>query len=153
MISIPTRYIYKILRNHLHIKPLQEAANLYQVFMCNSYTKAPAGHIFEDVHNLFCKGGEWRITPLTKNKAGPLNTHFKSPSRDAKSSYAHLGYHGDPVKVAHQSLSETTTFVPLVHHHYLIGQSIPTYTNLLLVSRLLIVSFMMTLAKPLPYSK
>jgi hypothetical protein len=30
-ISIPTRYIYTALRDHLHVKTLQDASNLYQV--------------------------------------------------------------------------------------------------------------------------
>jgi len=80
LITIPTRYIYKLLRDRLHITTLQEAANLYQIFVRNSYTKTPAGCILDDVHDLFCKGGEWKVTPLTKNKAGPVNTFQVSES-------------------------------------------------------------------------
>ncbi|KIM89449.1 hypothetical protein PILCRDRAFT_225823 [Piloderma croceum F 1598] len=58
LITIPTRYIYKLLRDYLHITTLREAANLYQIFVRNSYTKTPAGYILDDVHDLFRKGGE-----------------------------------------------------------------------------------------------
>ena len=123
-ISIPTRYIYTALRDHLHIKTLQEASKLYQVFVRNLGTKTPAGHIFEDVHDLFCKGGEWRVTPLTKTKAGSVDTHFKSPTANARSSYMRLGYRGHQVTITHQELPETAKFVPLARHRYLINQSI-----------------------------
>ncbi|KAF8806595.1 hypothetical protein BYT27DRAFT_7141270 [Phlegmacium glaucopus] len=124
MITIPTRYIYKMLRDHLHITTLQEAAKLYQIFVRNSYTRASAGYILDDVHDLFCKGGEWLVTPLTKNK-GPVNTHFKSRNQNAKS-YMRLGYGGDGdlVKIARRGLPQTATFIPLAHHRYLIGQNI-----------------------------
>ena len=39
MITIPTRYIYKMLCDHLYVKTLQEATNLFQIFICNLYIK------------------------------------------------------------------------------------------------------------------
>ena len=99
MITIPTHYIYKMLCNHLHVKTLQEAVNLYQIFVCNLHIKTSADYILDDIHNLFCKGGEWEVTLLTKNKVRPVNTHFKSPSQDTESSYMYLGYNGDIVKI------------------------------------------------------
>jgi hypothetical protein len=126
LITIPTRYIYKLLRDQLHITTLQEAAMLYQVFVRNTYTKAPAGYMLDDVHDLFCKGGEWEVILLTKNKAGPVNTHFESPSpsRKTKASYMRLGYSGDLVTTARRSLPGTATFIPLTSRRYLIGQNI-----------------------------
>jgi hypothetical protein len=124
LITIPTRYIYKLLRDQPHITTLQEAAMLYQIFVRNSCTKAPAGYMLDDVHDLFCKGGEWQVTHLAKNKAGPVNTHFKSPSQNTKTSYMRLGYSGDLVTTARRSLPGTATFVPLTRRRYLIGQNI-----------------------------
>lgn len=49
-----------------------------QIFVRNWYTKASADFL-DDVHDLFCNGGEWRVTPMTKDKPGSVNTHFKSP--------------------------------------------------------------------------
>jgi hypothetical protein len=123
-ISIPTRYIYTTLRDHLQITTLQEASKLYQIFVRNSQTKVPAGHIFEDVHDLFCKGGQWQVTRLTQNKVGPVNTHFRSPTADARSPYMCLGYHGRQVKIKRRERPETTTFVPLVRRRYLLNQMI-----------------------------
>jgi hypothetical protein len=123
-ISIPTRYIYTMLRDRLHITTLLEASQLYQIFVRNPQTKAPAGHIFEDVHDLFCKGGQWKVTRLTQNPAGSVNTHFKSPTANARSSYMCLGYKGRQVKMKHRERPETTAFVPLVRRRYLLGQSI-----------------------------
>ncbi|KAF8524245.1 hypothetical protein JB92DRAFT_3109660 [Gautieria morchelliformis] len=123
-VSIPTRYIYKMLRDHLHIKTLQEASKLYQIFVRNAQTKASAGYIFEDVHNLFCKGGEWRVTPLTRNNAGTVNTHFKSPTANASPSYMCFGHDGDQVNIAPRRLPDNATFVPLACRRYLLGQMI-----------------------------
>ena len=125
-ISIPTRYIYTTLRDHLHITTLQEALRLYQIFVRNSQTnlKAPAGYIFEDVHNLFCKGGQWQVTRLTKNKVGSVNTHFKSPIANARSSYMCVGYKGHQVKIKRRGYPKTTAFVPLVCRRYVLGQRI-----------------------------
>ena len=125
-ISIPTRYIYTTLRDHLHITTLQEASRLYQIFVRNSQTnlKAPTGYIFEDVHNLFCKGGQWQVTRLTKNKVGSVNTHFKSPIANARSSYMCVGYKGHQVKIKRRGYPKTTAFVPLVCRRYVLGQRI-----------------------------
>ncbi|KAF8509908.1 hypothetical protein JB92DRAFT_473469 [Gautieria morchelliformis] len=123
-ISIPTRYIYTMLRDHLHIKTLQEASKLYQIFVRNLQTKTSAGHIFEDVHNLFCKGGEWQVTPLTRNNAGSVNTHFKSPTANARSSYMRHGYHGHQVNITPRELPDTAEFVPLARRQYLLDQMI-----------------------------
>jgi hypothetical protein len=123
-ISIPTRYIYTTLRDHLHITTLQEASKLYQTFVRNSQTKAPAGHIFKDVHDLFCKGGQWQVTRLTQNKVGSVNTHFRSPTANTRSSYMLVGYHGHQVKIKRRDCPETTAFVPLVRRRYLLGQRI-----------------------------
>ena len=65
MITIATRYLFIKLRDHLHIRTLPEAAKLYQVFVRNLYTKASADYTFEDVHDLFCNGGEWLVIPGT----------------------------------------------------------------------------------------
>ena len=76
-ITIPTHHTYTVLHVHLHLHTLQQAAKLSQVFMHNMYTKVAASFILKDIHDLFSKGGEWELTVLTTNKAGPLNTHFK----------------------------------------------------------------------------
>jgi hypothetical protein len=91
-ITIPSRYMYNKLRDQLQVHTFRGAARLYQIFVCNTYTKIPADYILDDVHDLFCKGGEWRITPMTKNKVGRVNTHFKSPSPAKKSSYMRLAW-------------------------------------------------------------
>ena len=118
--------MYTKLRNQLNVHTLEEAAKLYQIFVRNEYTKGTAGHIFEDVHGLFCKGGEWRITSMTKNKAGRLNTHFKSPSPKKKSSYMRLGYEHVQLAIKGHSLptdvdAESTL---LKHHQFLLGEDI-----------------------------
>lgn len=68
MISIHTRYIYKTLRDHLHVKlkTLQEPANLYHVFMHNSYTMVSASYIFEDAHDSVLQG--WRVASNSIDK-------------------------------------------------------------------------------------
>jgi hypothetical protein len=58
-ITIPSHYMYTKLCDKLNIHTLEEAARLYQIFMRDKYTEGAAGHIFNDVHHLFCKGGQW----------------------------------------------------------------------------------------------
>jgi len=125
-ITIPSHYIYTKLRDQLHVHTLQEAVRLYQIFVRNEYTKGSAGHIFDDVHNLFCKDGEWRITMMTKNKAGRLDTHFMSPNRGGKSSYMRLGYEGVRLTIEGHSLPTDVDaeFSPLAHHRFLLGENI-----------------------------
>ena len=125
-ITIPSHYIYTKLCDQLHIHTLEEAAKLYQIFEHNKYTKGSAGHIFEDVHNLFCHSGEWQIMLMTKNKAGCLNTHFRPPILGEKSSFMHLGYEGAQLVIKHHSLPADVDakFTWLAHHRYLLGKNI-----------------------------
>jgi hypothetical protein len=125
-ITIPSHYMYTKLRDQLHVHTLKEAARLYQIFVRNEYTEGSAGHIFDDVHNLFCKGGEWRIALMTKNKAGRLNTHFRSPSPGKKSSYMRLGYEGVRLAIKGHSLPThvDAEFSPLAHHRFFLGENI-----------------------------
>lgn len=113
-----------MLRDHLHVQTLEDAARLYQVFVRNWSIETSTGYIFDDIHDLFCRGGEWKVIPMHLNKAGFKNTYFKAPGGHAKSSYVRLGYDGDPVQVARQSLRKTAEFVPLACHRYLLDQSI-----------------------------
>ncbi|KIM90408.1 hypothetical protein PILCRDRAFT_1716 [Piloderma croceum F 1598] len=101
LITIPTRYIYKLLRDQLHITTLQEAAMLYQIFVRNSYIKAPAGYILDDVHDLF----------FDEEQGGTCKHAFQVPD-------------GALVTTARRSLPETATFVPLTRRRYFIGQNI-----------------------------
>jgi hypothetical protein len=125
-ITIPSHYMYTKLRDQLHVHTLEEAARLYQIFVRNEYTKGSAGHIFEDVHNLFCNGGEWQITLMTKNKAGGSNTYFRSPIPGEKSSFMRLGCEGAQLAIERHSLPADvdTEITRLAHHRYLLGENI-----------------------------
>jgi hypothetical protein len=123
-IAIPSRYMYNKLRDQLQVHTLQGATRLHQILMRNTYAKTPAEYILDDVHDLFCKGGEWRITPMTKNSIGRVNTHFKSPSPAKKSSYMRLDHGGEQLAIAPRSLSEGAEFNPLAHHQFVLDQSI-----------------------------
>ncbi|KAF5379246.1 hypothetical protein D9615_006049 [Tricholomella constricta] len=123
-ITISTRYVYDKLRGKLHIHTLEEAARLYQVFMCNQYTKASAGYILDDIHDVFCRGGEWQLTPMTKGKPGPINTHFKSPNSTRKSVRLRLGHGNQLIKIAKQRLPGGSLFTRLPRHRFLLGENI-----------------------------
>lgn len=123
-VTIATRSLYGRLCDHLQIRTLQEAAKLYQVFVRNSYMKGSASYILDDAHDLFRKGGEWEVTPMTKNKAGTVNTHFKSTGPKKKALYMRLGYNRQQVNIVSTSLPGNVQFAPLTHHQYLLNQNI-----------------------------
>ncbi|KIL71128.1 hypothetical protein M378DRAFT_201760 [Amanita muscaria Koide BX008] len=125
LITIPSHYLYNKIRDRLHIHTLEEAARLYQIFVRNPYTRS-ADYILDDIHDLFCNGGEWRLVPMTKNKSGPVNTHFKSPTRGSlmRSWYMRLGYKGEHLTIARCRLAQGAVFTPLAHHRFLLGQNI-----------------------------
>ena len=123
-ITIPSRYIYDKLRDKLHIHTLEEAARLYQVFVRNKYTKASADYILDDVHDVFCRGGEWQLTLMTKARPGPINTHFKSPNSTKKSVCLRLGHGNQLIKITNQRLPEGSLFTRLPHHRFLLDENI-----------------------------
>jgi hypothetical protein len=53
-VSIPTRYLYEMVRDALSDRTLEAAARLYGIFIRNRCTRTSASHMLEDgIHNIF----------------------------------------------------------------------------------------------------
>jgi hypothetical protein len=77
--TIPTRYLYEIIRNSLNDHILEGAAHLFNLFNRSAKLKGSSGYMLEDaIHCAFPKGGEWKIIRLKANSP-EKNTHWKDP--------------------------------------------------------------------------
>ena len=78
MVAIPTRHIYQLLIDRLRGASRQQvAARLYEIIITNPYTKSAAGYMLDgEYHRVFCKGGQWQISPMKANKPSPKFTHW-----------------------------------------------------------------------------
>ena len=125
LITLASRYLYVKLRDQLQIHTLEEAFRLYQIFVRNQYTKGAAGHILEDIHDMFRKGGKWPLIRMTKNRLEPVNTHFISSTREsAERQYMCLGYQGEQITITSDPLPTGSVYTGLEDHRFLLHQKI-----------------------------
>jgi hypothetical protein len=113
--TFPTRYIYEKFLDHLSTHKLEAAALLYDIFVQNPNTRAPAGFILEDaVNDVFPRGGQWSLVPMTKsNRTGKKYTHWKDPNGPITPQYLHLGYLGHHIAIGTTRHPVGTVYVAL----------------------------------------
>lgn len=122
-VTIATRFLYELLRDALSDRTLETAARLYNMFIRTRYTRSSAGYMLDDgIHNVFCKGGEWKIVRMVKHRPGPKYTHWKNPNPTTDTAvveYLRVGHLGHPVVISPQPLPKDTTYEHLPYHEYL----------------------------------
>ncbi|KIL69261.1 hypothetical protein M378DRAFT_773366 [Amanita muscaria Koide BX008] len=121
--TFPTRYIYEKFLDHLSTHKLEAAALLYDIFVQNPNTRAPAGLILEDaVNEVFPRGGQWSFVPMTKsNRTGKKYTHWKDPNGSTTPQYLHLGYLGHHIAIGTTRHPVGTVYVALPLKFFLPG--------------------------------
>ena len=120
-ISIPTRYIYEMLRDTLSGHRGEAVARLYAIFVRRTGTGGGAGYMLSDgYHSVLCKGGQWKLLSMTSNPPGSKPTHWKEAVAEppANIQYLRLGYEGHSITIGGQ-LSKGTQYQPLKRKEYL----------------------------------
>ena len=119
-VSIPTRYIYEILRNTLSDRKLEAAARLYVMFIRTPFTRAGARYMLDDgYHDVLRKGGEWQIVRMVANRPGPKYTHWREPGSTTDVEYFRVGYEGHPITISMHPLSQDAIYQALPMRDYL----------------------------------
>ncbi|KAF5381962.1 hypothetical protein D9615_004249 [Tricholomella constricta] len=121
-LSIPTCHLFQLLRGVFVDCLLENSALLYDAFLENPRTRAPAGYLLEEKMHLLCGGGEWEIVPLERSRhAGPKNHHWKTPEESPKPQYLYLGREEAHISINDEQLPAQATYKTLKLINYLGG--------------------------------